>query len=48
MIPLYYSILLFNLKVHSCINNFPFTLMEFTYEERKEICIVKVLDKERR
>lgn len=38
----------FNLKVSVCISNFPYTFLPFTYEEKKEICIAKILDKERR
>jgi len=37
----------FNLKVLSCVNNFPFTLIAFSREEKKEICIAKTLESER-
>ena len=44
---LYWSIFLFNLRIHNCINNFPYTFLPFTYDEKKEICIAKVLREER-
>jgi hypothetical protein len=44
---LYWSILLFNLKLSSCVSNFPFQLVPFSIEEKREICIAWILEKER-
>jgi len=45
---LFWSIWFFNFKVAYCINNFPFTIIEFDYYQKKEICIAQTLTKERK
>jgi len=43
---LYWSILFFNLKLHSCVANFPVMIFPFSIEDKREICIAWILEKE--
>ena len=45
MVSLYWSIFLFNLRVQQCYNNI--NLLPFSNQERKEICIQRVIKQER-
>jgi len=44
---LYWSIMLFNLRVSTCVHNFPAMIYPFTMEEKQNICIAWTLERER-